>query len=257
MKTHEDRVRDFLLSKIRSREGHSELTAMPPGTVDWQSRCEATLDLLLPRLIDLASEIKVEVPNRLNAANQLLNQIEEAIVSRRSDPSTLVMLESFKERAQIARDLIGDLESQQISAAIQNFVASESGIGDLVYSNGNSIYPDFVCKSYDYSDLTLQSRQNPIDGPCLRGSKSPKPSNVPDGLELKTNKGSRIRVDAHGAHAGLHLGVTWNFGEVGVDINGVWIGFIREFDHKESGRNVQSTTVKYSFGHDHFISLLP
>lgn len=229
---------------------------MLPITIDWQSRCEATLDLLLPRLINLAREIKVEVPKRMNSANELLSQIEAAIVSSGSDPSTLTMLESLKERAQIARDLIGDLESQQISAAIQNFVASASGIGDLVYANGNSIYPDFVCKSSVYSDLKLQSRQNPIDGPCLRGSKSPKPSNVPDGLELKTNKGSRIRVDAHGAHAGLHLGVTWSFGEMGVDINGVWIGFIREFDHRESRRNVRSTTIKYSFGHDHFISLL-
>jgi len=97
---------------------------------------------------------------------------------------------------------------------------------------------------------------NPVEGPCLRGKKTPRPSNVPDGCEIKTNKGTRVGVDAHGAHPGLHLGITWDNSMYGVEINGVWLAYVRICDHRESGRNVKVTTVKYSFGHGLFTSLL-
>ena len=123
----------------------------------------------------------------------------------------------------------------------------------VVKLHGNSIYPDLILLNHTYDFLPTQSRGNPIEGPCLRGKR---PSNVPDGCEIKTNRGSRIRVDAHGAHPGLHLGITWDLQNGEVAINGVWAAYIRIADHRESGRNVKVTTVKYSFGHDLFVSLL-
>ena len=71
---------------------------------------------------------------------------------------------------------------------------------------------------------------------------------MPDGCEIKTNQGRRIRVDAHGAHPGLHLGVTWKFQEGEVVINGVWVAYVRIADHRESGRNVKvESTPKSHF----------
>jgi len=52
------------------------------------------------------------------------------------------------------------------------------------------------------------------------------------------------------------LGVTWDFVDGNVAINGIGVGYIRIRDHRESGRNVDVTTVKYSFGHDLFVSVL-
>jgi len=140
-----------------------------------------------------------------------------------------------------------------VSAEIQRLIISPDGLGDIVRTNGSSIYPDLLIIKHDYSKLQKQNRQSPIEGPCLRGAN---PSNIPDGCEIKTNQGNRIRVDAHGAHAGLHLGITWDMVDNQIKITGVWLGFIKSADHRESGRNVKITTVKYSFGHDLFISLL-
>jgi hypothetical protein len=159
----------------------------------------------------------------------------------------------LRDTSRLAFGEVGHLQSQQISSAIQRFIISPSGLGDLVKPSGNSIYPDLVLRSRDYSGLPRQTRNSPVDGPCLRGSN---PSNVPDGCEIKTNQGNRIRVDAHGAHPGLHLGVTWDFHDQAVVITGVWLAYVRIADYRESGRNVDVTTVKYSFGHDLFSPLL-
>ena len=122
-----------------------------------------------------------------------------------------------------------------------------------MFANGNSIYPDLVLCGYGYSSLPRQSRKKPIDGPSLRGTR---PSNVPDGCEIKTNRGTKIRPGVHGAHPGLHLGVTWDLEDGAVVVNGVWVGYVRVADHRESGRNVKVTTVEFSFGHDLSMSLL-
>jgi hypothetical protein len=63
-------------------------------------------------------------------------------------------------------------------------------------------------------------------------------------------------VDAHGAHPGFHLAVTWEFRDDTVTITGVWVAYVRIADHREAGRNVDVTTVKYSFGHGLFASVL-
>jgi hypothetical protein len=79
---------------------------------------------------------------------------------------------------------------------------------------------------------------------------------VPDGCEIKTNQGTRIKVDAHGAHPGLHLGITWGFREDEIAIYDIWIAYIRVKDYSISDGRVDVTTKKRSFGHDPFISLL-
>lgn len=254
--SHEAKVIKYLKNQLYSPEGRSELEGISNNGINWFDRVEETIDVLVPRLTVLAENLVVDVPRKLNSSHDFIGHIETGNRKFSDVPGFLDWLEALKLSASHASEMIGQLESQQISAAVQRYISSDQGLGDIVFSNGASIYPDFILKSRGYRGLPLQSRSNPVDGPCLQGKTTARPSNVPDGLELKTNRGKRIRVDAHGAHSGLHLGVTWELNDGKVVIDGVWIGYIRICDHRESGRNVAVTTVKHSFGHECFTSLL-
>ena len=72
-----------------------------------------------------------------------------------------------------------------MSSEIQRYISSSAGLGHLVFSNGNSIYPDLILKKQSYEKLPFQNRKNPIHGPCIQGKKTCRPSNVPDGCEIK------------------------------------------------------------------------
>lgn len=246
-------------SQFTDSLAQSELDAMGPADFDWADRCRTTLDTLLPELPSLAQRIKTEVPLELNSAVDLAELISdgENILADfiAQEPRADEWYTQTSKTARLAQSVNQHLESQQISSAIQRYVLSVPGLGRLVYGNGNSIYPDLICRCHSYTGLPRQSRKNPVDGASLQGVQNPRPSNVPDGCELKTNRGDRIRVDAHGAHPGLHLGVTWTLEGDRVEINGVWVAWVRLADHRESGRNVKVTTVKYSFGHDLFSRL--
>ena len=252
-----DDVREFLLQQLLNATAQSELKRMAPRGVDWVQRTRETIDTVLPRLPGLAKFLVEMVPQNLNSSIRVLEQIkhgeEHLAAVLKSNEKIRTWYRELSVHAERARHLIGNLESQQISAEIQRLIISPDGLGDLVRMNGGSIYPDVLLIQHDYSMLPRQNRSNPIEGACLRGAN---PSNIPDGIEIKTNQGNRIKVDAHGAHAGLHLGVTWDLVDGTVKVTGVWIGYVKIADHREGGRNVKVTTVKYSFGHDLFISLL-
>ncbi|MEI6192871.1 MAG: hypothetical protein WCS42_00915 [Verrucomicrobiota bacterium] len=253
-------VRNHLFKQFRDRVAQDELRKMGPSGVNWIDRTEATLDKLIPRLVPLALHLKKEIPQLLNSAAQVLllaQQAEGHFLSTaggvgKLTPEINAWLLALRTAAETSKSLIGNIDSQHVSAEVQRQVIIS--LNDVLRPNGGSLYPDLLLKDKQYDMLPPQSRIKQIEGPCFRGTN---PSNVPDGCEIKTNQGKRIRVDAHGAHAGLHLGITWEFGERGISINGVWAAYVRIADHRESGRNVAVTTVKHSFGHDLFVSLLP
>ena len=251
-------VEDFIRSKFLSDVTQRELRSYNSNSINWIDRTRATLDDFLPIASDLATYVCDTVPRRLNSAYKL----EELYLKQKNyfltDQKLSSWIKDFEENLLVNTEIVGSLESQQVSAEIQRQVFNWHGLSSKIFNNGNSIYPDFIFKDRDYSSLPFQSRQTgTVHGPCLQGKKNPKPSNVPDGVELKTNRGKRMRVDAHAPHIGLHLAFTWNFSEIGhVEINGAWLAFITESDHKEATRNSKTTTVKYSFGQDKFISLL-
>lgn len=257
----ERHITKHVVDQFEDPVAQRELHELGPTGVDWPARARRTIETLLPRLPQLAIDLRNAVPRRLNSAVQIKRLLGEApaeltdLVRASSGVSTWYA--EVAAAADEAVHVVGNLESQQVSAEVQRFIASGDGIGDLVTPNGGSIYPDLVMRDHDYGLLPFQSRRNPIDGPCLQGTTSRRPSNVPDGCEVKTNRGPRIRVDAHGAHPGLHLGVTWDLTNEGTEVNGVWVGYVRIADHREAGRHVNVTTVKYSFGHDLFVTLLP
>ena len=252
------KINDFILKKFSDSQTQLEIQSLTGNEFyDWKNRTEETISRFIPQAQNLAKFICNVVPNRLNAPSSLLTRFE-ALKSKMSKELIATSdLRNFESLLKISHELTGNLESQQVSAEIQRQVLEFNDFRATIQSNGNSIYPDFYYADYDYSKLPLQTRSKTVHGPCLQGKVSSRPSNVPDGIELKTNRGKSMRIDAHAPHIGLHLGFTWNFKENGeVEINGAWIGFITESDHKESARNSKTTTVKYSFGHNKFISLL-
>ena len=244
-----------VLSQFNDPTAQQELRDMSDATFDWNSRARTTMEAVLPRLPALALNLSIEIPRLLNSPIHIINKLQAGSVSHPElKKGTLgAWYDDVCQSATASKALVENLESQQISNAIQRFLILPSSIGDLFKANGPSIYPDLLLKSHDYSNLPSQNRSNPIDGPCLRGEKA---SNVPDGMEVKTNRGPRIKVDAHGAHPGLHFGVTWDFDSGAVVVTGVWVAYVGVKDYNHSNRNVSSTTVKYSFGHDLFVSLL-
>lgn len=243
-------------AQFRDQIAQNELQALGPSGVDWKARTEETLELLLPRLADVATAIWEQIPRRLNAGVSLIEHVQMGLplFTAETPPELAAWHRELRDHAAQATPLVEQMESQQVSAEIQRLLTSEEVLGKIMGPNGGSIYPDLLIRNRDYSMLPPQSKGSPVDGPCLRHGK---PSNVPDGCEIKTNRGTRVKVDAHGAHAGLHVGITWVLRESKIAITGVWGGYIRIADHRESGRNVLVTTVKYSFGHDRFFSLLP
>lgn len=242
-------------SQFNDKTVQQELRDMSDAKFDWNARVTTTMAAVLPRLPALALDLSIEIPRLLNSPIHTINKLQAGSASH---PELRIgtlgaWYDDVCQSATASKALVENLESQQISNAIQRFLLLPTSIGDIFKSNGPSIYPDLLLKSHDYSNLPIQNRINPIDGPCLRGGNA---SNVPDGMEIKTNRGARIKVDAHGAHPGLHFGVTWDFDSVGVVIKGVWVAYIGAKDYHHSNRNVSSTTVKCSFGHDLFASLM-
>lgn len=248
-----ERIQTHILKQFNNPIAQQELIQIS-SDVNWAERTKQNLELLLPKLPELAQIIKTNVPKNLNSSILLLEQIKKGQDNfPKENESLYKWFTELSLLAENSKDAISNIESQQVSAEIQRLIASPLGLGSNYRANGKSIYPDLVNLSLDYAMLSKQSRKNPIDGPCLRGVN---PSNVPDGCEIKTNQGKKVRVDAHSAHAGLHLAVTWDFVNGQVEINGVWLAYVRFCDYKESERNVEATTVKYSFGHDLFVSLI-
>lgn len=253
-------TKESVLKAVRDRvndeSAQAELLAIGDCDYDWRARVSETCELLTPLLVDITPDIVSQCETSINSADELGSLLEGDFAdSLAEDPDSAKWLEECRANIGRIRNLVRHLESQQISAEIQRIVSAD--LSDTLYANGNSIYPDFVRNDLDYSFLSFQSRQVPIDGPCLKGKTLPvpKPSNVPDGLELKTNKGPRIKVDAHGAHPGLHLAVTWELADDRLRILGVYVGYIRIFDHSLSGGRVAVTTRKASYGHDNFFPI--
>lgn len=248
---------DLLWSQFIDSEAQAELQSLSPSGFDWINRTKQTLETLIPRLQAIAVRLVEEVPSKLNSIQDLLDYIDSGNGHNLEGLSDdyVKWRQKLISHAGKASSIIEQIESQQVSAEIQRQLVSEEALGDIMYPNGNSIYPDLIMKAYDYAGLPAQSRKKAVIGPCLQG-KEKRPSNVPDGCEIKTNRGRRIRVDAHAPHPGLHLGVTWEISNKRIEINGVWAAYIRLADHTEAKRNSDTTTVKYSFGHNRFVSLL-
>ena len=225
--------------------------------IPWRKRVEETANRIIPFLVENAPAVIKETEDRLNApllARRLA--YEKWLDDIAINPDHVKSVAMLRRLLDLSARLIGDIESQQVSRQLQ-YVLTDAGLFDKlgIARSSGSLYPDLYFKDYDYSKLPLHSRAKKIEGPNLR--KGGTPSNVPDGCELKTNQSTRVKVDAHAPHPGLHLALTWDFVEgQRLEINGFRIAYIRKCDYTHGERNVEATTVKYSFGHVYFFSLL-
>jgi len=252
----EQEALDFVLGRLSDPRAIHELQSLGPPSFDWMNRVKETCEVYVPKFVGLAGDLVKQCEATVNSASDLRNELSDGCPVDSSSAAAKQWLVKCRNLAESARQFVDHVESQQISAEIQRIAADK--LSRAVYANGNSTYPDFVRRDLDYSFLPFQSRTAPIDGPCLKranGTASARPSNVPDGIELKTNRGPRIKVDAHGAHPGLHLGVTWEVSNARLTILGIFVSYIRIFDHTISGGRVAVTTKKASFGHEHFFPI--
>jgi hypothetical protein len=260
------KVETYIQGQLRSQDAINELRSLGPRGYDWNPRVNEGIAILLPRLVEIAPVLVEECLKPFNSPIELRNYLQHELfdkaVARIADKdaqearSYKALLEKCRELGTKSCGTVPNLESQQISAEVKRFLLSKQGLDGLIRETGGSIYPDLVLAGLDYSFLPFQKRDIPVSGPCLKNPKSPIPSNVPDGCEIKTNQGRRIKVDAHGAHPGLHIGITWDFREDRIAIYDLWIAYIRVKDYSISDGRVDVTTKKRSFRHDPFISLL-
>jgi hypothetical protein len=136
-----------------------------------------------------------------------------------------------------------------VSKLIADFLCEK--YQDLAQNN-RSTYPDLYFSTADYSKLPKRTRHLAV-GPALRGDK---PTSVPDGIEIKSNKGARIRVDSHHDHQGLHLALTFEKRGDKYRALDLYLAYLSKADYTRATRRTTATTDKFSFGHAPFISVL-
>lgn len=261
-----EKVTAHINEQLNSEEAISELRSLGPTGYDWNPRVREAVSVFLPQLVKVAPNIIDECLLPFNSSIEIRDSLCDGIFDKayirfaerdaKEALSYKVLLEKCRELGRQASRAVANIESQQISAEVKRFLLSERGVGSIVKETGGSIYPDLILAGSDYSFLPFQKRDKPISGPCRKNPRDPVPSNVPDGCEIKTNQSTKIKVDAHGAHPGLHLGITWGMVDNKVKIHDIWLAYIRIKDYSISDGNVDVTTKKRSFGHDPFISLI-
>ena len=256
-------VLQHVLDQINSADARRELQDMQPSNIQWHAQVKQTAERLVPFFCAKAKQITSDIEQRLNAPVVALQLAQEPWLDAIStSPTYKRKLETLRDSLKLAAEYTYNLKSQQVSSELASVITRLARSSDLpITENSGSLYPDFYFINYDYASLPLHKKGKKIEGPNRR--KDGKPSNIPDGFELKTNeikskKSPKVKVDAHGSHSGLHLAVSWAGNKSrAFEIVGFWIAYIRKSDYKHSNRNVESTTDKYSFGHKLFISLIP
>jgi hypothetical protein len=142
--------------------------------------------------------------------------------------------------------LLSVITGETVSKLIADFLC---GLYPDIAQNNRSTYPDLYLLTTDYSGLPKRKR-GLAEGPALKGGK---PTSVPDGIEIKSNRGLRIRVDCHHDHQGLHLALTFDQ-EGRWRAHDVYLAYLSKANYKRAERNTTATTDKFSFGHAPFIS---
>ena len=222
---------------------HDGLASLTLGT-DWFGRVQETAHAFVPFITSKGPELLAHVESSLNSpatVRRLWAEIKPALKAE---------LLATKLDSALAREtrLLSVITGDTISKLIADFLC---GAYSDLRQNDRSTYPDLYFVTRDYSMLPRRARGQAI-GPAIRGTR---PTSVPDGVEIKSNNGARIRVDCHHPHQGLHLALTYT-NEAGVwKVLGLYLAYLAKSDYKRAHRNTTATTEKFSFGHTTFISV--
>jgi hypothetical protein len=245
------------LKTIRSQivAAKADLHIYRPDTLDWKARALATANSLIPWLCQITPALKNYVQDVLNAP-ALLRSMWATIRQHVNLPREQV--ETF-DRQLTLDDVLRESVTGEVVSTVVNKYLIEHHPNSALRSNGRSDYPDLYLATSDYSALPQFKRKKDRTGEDEYGAavkgKQKRPVRVPDGLEIKTCR-KRIAVDCHHPHAGLHLVLLFTEAARMFTVEDVRVAFLRASDYYESERNTTATTVKYSFGGEHFISLL-
>lgn len=222
------------------------LAALQPP-MDWRRRVIQTTEKFVPELVIVAGELVNEVEQSLNSPKLvriIWNELKSQLPTQGFEQSVNAMdLALTREQ-----ELFSVITGETVSKLIADFLCrSIRNLGQ----NNRSTYPDLYFTDVDYSILPTRSRGR-AEGPARRGSN---PTSVPDGIEIKSNKGARIRVDCHHDHQGLHFALTFGC-ESGVwHVYDIYLAYLSKADYTRATRNTTATTEKFSFGHTPFISV--
>lgn len=217
----------------------------PP--LQWKQRVVQTAEKFVPVVVEKARELMHEVENSLNSPKTVRN-IWSNLKGRLTDEQFKQTITAMDSALENESKLFALITGETVSKLIAEFLCqSFNSLGE----NNRSTYPDLYFADADYSLLPARAAGQ-AEGPARRGSH---PTSVPDGIEIKSKNGTRIRVDCHHDHQGLHLALT--FGRQGDvwRVYDVYLAYLSKADYTRATRNTTATTDKFSFGHTPFISL--
>jgi len=241
---HVDNVLNHILQQIDWDTAALE-TLQPQ--INWKDRVSETVRKFVPGLVDTAGELITEVEQILNSpqtARGVWNQLKHQLQDRHNEDALKIMDSALAQEQMLLAVITGET----ISKLIADFLCR---MFPNLRQNNRSTYPDLYFIDVDYSILPRRSRDL-AKGPALRGVN---PTSVPDGIEIKSNNGTRIRVDSHHPHQGLHLVLTYSY-EAGVwRVYDIYLAYLSESSYKRATRQTTATTEKFSFGHAPFISV--
>lgn len=247
-----------ILKQVQQAAG--ELDRYQPTEVDWRARANATCRQLVPWLAANANALCEYVDGAMNSPSDV-RSAAEGLVRRVSDHPDFAADAEFQKTVTLLKQsldsealLITSAGGTVVSKLIERFLI-EAATDWTMGSNGASDYPDLFIRDYDYSQLPrFVKKSDQTYGASLKG-KQQRPVRVPDGLEIKTCKGS-FAVDCHHAHAGLHLVLLFEKTPARFATKDVQIGFMRHELYRITKPASPTTTLKASFNGGHFVSLL-
>ncbi len=243
-----DRVLQYVLNQVQAGE---EGLGLPPYA-DWRERVVQSVISIVPDIVRFAPDLMREVQLTLNSPRMIRESWGKiASILARYETSEEVKEEASTITSELEREshLLAEVTGETVSSLISSFL---SRVRPDIASNNRSTYPDMYFRWADYSMLPQRTRSNP-SGPAL---KRDKPTSVPDGLEIKSQRGRYIRVDCHHPHQGMHLVVTFDRIENNWEVYNVYMAYLSSADYRRATRNTTATTEKFSFGQTPFISVI-
>ncbi len=235
-------VRQYILRQIE--RGQNELTTLTPS-IGWVERVRRTADTFVPRIVASAELLLRHIESSLNSpavVRVIWHEVRECLEDER-------LIEEMDNALEQEARLLSVITGDTVSKLIADFLCEQ--YHDLAQNN-RSTHPDLYFSTADYSSLPKRKRGLAV-GPALRGGR---PTSVPDGIEIKSNRGSRIRVDSHHDHQGLHLALTFDYEGDSWRARNLYLAYLAKADYTRAERNTTATTEKFSFGHAPFISVV-
>lgn len=249
MQKLENKVLAYVIAQI---ENDAEALSQLAPALPWRQRIEAAARRFLPRLMALAPRLRRDIELTLNSPRIIRATWQQL----KADLQAMPLAEETQQRLALLdaelileSNLLTIITGETVSHLIADFLCREiAGIRQ----NNRSTYPDLYLAEFDYSLLPPRRRGHTI-GPARKGEA---PSSVPDGVELKSQRGKKIRVDCHHNHQGLHLVLTFDRVQEEWKTFDLYVAYLTQADYQRATRNTTATTEKFSFSHAPFISVL-